>query len=140
MANTLTQRVLEDGARLYTILLHNDSDGTNETLVKKIDVTTMSGYIATNPNFNYLNCKIEQIYFAATGGISCKLYWEATTNKLAYSVPPSYSDKDDFMPIGGLPNENFGLAGNTGCLLLTTLGASVGSSYNMIIRLTKGSG
>lgn len=139
MANVITSKVLEDGPRLYIILLHNDSDGTAEALVKKIDVTTMSGYVAGSPTADYLNCKIEQIFFATVGGIGVKLYWEATTNKLAYVAPPVYSDHDDFREIGGLPNENFGQAGNTGNLLLSTVGAAAGSAYNLIIRMTKGS-
>ena len=139
MANVVTTRVLEDGPRNFVILRHNDSDGTAENNVVAVDVTTLSGYVAADQYHDYLNCKIEEIRFATVGGIGVKLYWAASTNKLAWAAPPVYSDIDDFREFGGLPNETFGLGGSTGNLLVTTVNQAAGSAYNLIIRIAKGS-
>lgn len=136
MANTITSKVIDQGPRNYIIARHNDSDGTAEALATFVDVTTFSDYNVSSAPM--LSCGIEAAWLATTGSMTAKLYWAATTNKLAWLFPPGFTGFIDFRPFGNLPNENFGLAGNTGNILISTTGAVAGDAYTLILRIRKG--
>jgi hypothetical protein len=133
MADVVTTQKLVDGPLRATFIFNNESDATGEALVKKIDVTTLNGYNAVSMPLTSM--KIKRIKFATTGNMGIKLFWEATTNVLAWSMPANYMDEIDFSDIGGLQN-NSG-AGKTGSLLLSTFGAAAGSTYVLVLDLLK---
>jgi hypothetical protein len=131
MADAVTTQVLEDGERLYIAKFTNISDGTGETAVTKIDVTTL------NPNAFNLACngvKINRIW-ANTHGMEVRMLWDATSDKFAWMIPQNTTYDMSFDRFGGIPN-NAG-AGSNGNLLFTTADATSGDMYTIILECIK---
>lgn len=135
MADTTTSQ-LYDGRRNVNLKLTNFSDGTGQTGVKVLDVTTLT----PNPG---IHLKLRRVRFSITG-MSVRLQWEATT-PIDIVVLGNGEDILDFTNeyAGGFPN-NAG-TGVTGSILLTTIGAAAvgagntaGSSYTINLELIKG--
>ena len=131
MADAVTTQVLEDGERLYIAKFTNISDGTGETAVTKIDVSTL------NPNAYNLACngvKLNKIW-AQTDGMGLNILWDATTDVIVETVPQNIMYTADYSSFGGIPN-NSG-TGKTGDVLFTTVGASSGDRYTVILECIK---
>ena len=131
MADAVTTQVLEDGERLYIAKFTDISDGTGESAVLKIDVSTL------NPNAYNLACngvKLNKIW-AQTDGMGLNILWDATTDVIVETVPQNIMYTADYSSFGGIPN-NSG-AGKTGDVLFTTVGASSGDRYTVILECIK---
>ncbi len=126
MADTVTSTTILDGRREVIIQLTNESDGTGESAVTKVDVSALS------PPATSL--EIEGIWYS-TQGMSVELHWDATTDVLAWVLPADQTDCLDFAYFGGIQN-NAG-AGVTGDLNLTTVGHTSGDTYNIVLKLKK---
>ncbi len=126
MADTVTSTTILDGRREVIIQLTNESDGTGESAVTKVDVSALS------PPATSL--EIEAIWYS-TQGMSVELHWDATTDVLAWTVPADQTDYLDFCYFGGIQN-NAG-AGVTGDINLTTIGHTAGDTYNIVLKLKK---
>ena len=126
MADTVTTQILIDGPRNAVVKLTNVSDGAGESAVVKIDPATLSG----SPS----SVSIEHIRYV-TVGMSVSLYWQASTNVLAWAMAADLDGEIDAECFGGIPN-NAG-AGKTGRLVLTTTGHSSGDIYALILSLKK---
>lgn len=125
MADTVTTQKILDGAKNAVIKLTNLSDGTGESAVVKVDVSTLSG----SPE----SVSINRITYDVSG-MAVTLLWDATTDVRILTLG-SNCGVLDFNSFGGLPN-NAG-AGKTGDILLTTTGHTSGDSYSIILELTK---
>ena len=131
MADAVTSQTILDGERLFIAKFTNLSDGTGETAVTKIDVSTL------NPNSFGLACngvKINKIY-GTTHGLQIRILWDATTDQFASVIPQNSNYLMDFSSFGGIPN-NAG-AGKTGDLAFTTQDASAGDSYTVVLECLK---
>lgn len=126
MADAVTSLTIHDGRRWAIMGFTNQSDGTGESAVTKVDVSAL----ADAPAF----VTIEEIWYS-TVGMAVAILWDATTDVLAFSVPADASDRQSFKSIGGLKN-NAG-SGVTGDLKFTTVGHSAGDSYSIRLLLRK---
>lgn len=131
MADAVASQTLLDGERLFIAKFTNISDGTGETGVVKIDVSTLA------PNSFNLACngvKINKIW-STTHGMEVRILWDATTDVFAWLVPQNTNYLLDFSSFGGLQNN--GGAGVTGDVLFTTADASSGDMYTIVIECIK---
>jgi hypothetical protein len=131
MADAVTSQTILDGERLFIAKFTNISDGTGETGVVKIDVSTL------NPNSFGLACngvKLNKIY-GTTHGMEVRILWDATTDQFAWQLPQNTNYLMDFSSFGGIPN-NAG-AGSTGDVLFSTADASSGDMYTIVLECLK---
>jgi len=131
MADAVTSQTILDGERLFIGKFTNISDGTGETAVVKIDVS------ALNPNAFGLACngvKINKIW-GTTHGMQVRILFDATTDTFAWMIPQNSDYLMDFSTFGGIPS-NAG-AGATGDVLFTTVDATAGDMYTVVIEAIK---
>jgi predicted RNA-binding protein with TRAM domain len=128
MADTVSSQTILDGERLFIGKFTCISDGTGETAVVKIDVSTL------NPNAFGFACngiKINKIW-GANHGLNIRILFDATADTFAWMIPQNSNYLMDFSSFGGIPS-NAG-AGVTGDVLFTTTDASAGDSYTVVIE------
>ncbi|QGH72189.1 MAG: hypothetical protein [Caudovirales sp. ctOwN3] len=131
MADAVTSQVLLDGDRLYIAKFTNISDGSGESAVLKIDVSSL----AVDSNGHACNgVKINKIW-AQTYGMAVDILWDADTDVIADTVPADVMYKMCFSDFGGIPN-NAG-TGKTGDVMFSTVGASSGDRYTIILECIK---
>lgn len=131
MADAVTSQTILDGERLFIGKFTNISDGTGETAVVKIDVSTLS----PNANGNACNgVKINKIW-STTHGMEVRILFDATTDTFAWMIPQNSNYLMDFSSFGGIPS-NAG-AGVTGDVSFTTVDQSNGDMYTIVIEAIK---
>ena len=131
MADLVASQTLLDGERLFIGKFTNISDGTGETAVVKINPSTLS----VNAFGRACNgVKINKIW-ATTHGMEVRILWDATTDLFTWLVPQNTNYLMDFSMYGGLPN-NAG-TGSNGNLLFTTMDASAGDVYSIVLECEK---
>ena len=131
MADAVTSQVIQDGEHLFIGKYTNISDGTGEVAAVKINVS------ALNPSAWGRPCngvKINKVWVQTTG-MSVDVLWDATVDVLCETLPANVAYELRYAEFGGLPN-NAG-AGVTGNVLFTTVGATTGSRYTIIIEAIK---
>lgn len=131
MTDAVSSQTILDGERLFIGKFTNISDGTGETAVVKIDVSTLS------PNAAGLACngvKINKIW-GSTHGMEVRILFDATTDTFAWLIPQNTNYLMDFSSFGGLPS-NAG-TGVTGDVSFTTVDASNGDMYTIVIEAIK---
>ncbi len=131
MADLVAAQTILDGERLYIAKFTNISDGTGETAVVKINVSTLA--------VNGWGCacngvKINKIW-ATTHGMEVRILWDATTDLFTWLVPQNTNYLMDFSSFGGLQNN--GGTGVNGNVLFTTADASSGDMYTIVIECLK---
>lgn len=128
MADAVTTQILYDSPDAATMKFTNISDGTGESAVLKVDVSTLS------PPCN--DVVLEKILYA-TDGMGLRILWDATADSVAWLVPTGQHGSFDFRELqsGGIAN-NAG-AGKTGDVLFTTVGHTSGDSYSVILEMRK---
>ncbi len=131
MADAVTSQTILDGERLFIAKYTNISDGTGETGVVKVDVSTL------NPNaFGYAcnGVKINKIW-STTHGMEVRILFDAATDTFAWMIPQNTNYFMDFSSFGGIPS-NAG-AGVTGDVLFSTSDASSGDMYTIVLECIK---
>lgn len=131
MADAVTSQVILDGERLYIAKFTNISDGTGESAVTKITAANLA------PNSFNLACngvKLNKIW-AQTDGMGVNILWDADTDVICETVPQNVMYTAKYDEFGGIPN-NAG-TGKTGNVLFTTVGASSGDRYTIILECIK---
>lgn len=131
MADAVATQTLFDGERMAIMKFTNISDGTGETKVTKVDVSTL------NPSSFDKACDgvtITKIH-ALTHGMEVDMYWDATTDVFILSVPQNNMYSMDLTQFGGLWN-NAG-AGKNGDIQFSTRDASAGDTYTIILEMVK---
>lgn len=131
MADAVATQVILDGERLYIAKFTNISDGTGESGALKIDVSTL----APSAFGKACNGVVINKLWVQTAGMGVDILWDATTDVLCESVPADVLYKMCYNEFGGLPN-NAG-AGKTGDVLFTTVGATSGDRYTIIVEAIK---
>lgn len=130
MADTVTSQTIINGARNLIIKLTNESDGTGESAVTKVDATnTALGNLGVAPGIHLKVARI--IYDIRNMGV--RLLWAASAN--TDMVILGGFGTMDYTFFGGLTNP--AAIGATGSILLTTVGAASGSSYTITLEMLK---
>jgi len=130
MADAVATQILFQGDKQLIMKFTNASDGTGETNVTKVDVSTLTSYQGKA----CVAVQIDKIY-AMCHGMEVRLLWGATTNVTIMSIPQQVMQTMSFDEFGGLDN-NAG-TGKTGNILFTTLDASAGDFYTIILVMRK---
>jgi hypothetical protein len=131
MADAVATQTIFDGERMAIMKFTDISDGTGETKVTKVDVSTL---IPNSFNLACTSVTIVKIH-ALTHGLEVDMYWDATTDVLIASIPQNTMYSMDLTQFGGLWN-NAG-AGKTGDIQFSTRDASAGDTYTIILEMVK---
>lgn len=131
MADAVATQTIFDGERMAIMKFTDISDGTGETKVTKVDVSTL---IPNSFNLACTSVTIVKIH-ALTHGLEVDMYWDATTDVLIASIPQNTMYSMDLTQFGGLWN-NAG-AGKTGDIQFSTRDASNGDTYTIILEMVK---
>ena len=129
MADAVTSQTVFDGERMAVMKFTNISDGTGETAVLKVDVSALTS------NASGKACDgvtIERVHYTI-GGMAVSVLWDATTD-VPTLVLASGQSTLDFTKIQ-IPNDAG--AGVTGDILFTTIGASSGDTYTIMLEMVK---
>lgn len=129
MADAVTSQTIFDGERIAVMKFTNISDGTGETAVTKVDVS------ALNPSSFSKACDgvtIEKVHYTI-GGMAVSVLWDATTDVPALVLAPGQSTFD-FTKIQ-LPNDAG--TGKNGDVLFSTISASAGDTYTIVLEMVK---
>ena len=131
MADAVTSTVMNDGMRNYSIKMTNFSDGTGESAVKKIDISTLAGPVnATAPS-----CfAIKSVQYDIGGFQAVKILFDATTDDvgLLLTAGQGFLDYESDNHIVDPKS-----TGTTGDIMLTTVGAAADASYDITLNLIK---
>ena len=131
MADAVTSQTLVDNDKTLVMKFTNISDGTGESAVKKVDVS------ALNTNGHGQTCTsvtIDKIWWQCIG-MKVRILFDADTDVMAIELGENQSGNHDYSIFGGLTN-NAG-TGKTGDVKFTTVGASSGDTYTVILYLRK---
>lgn len=131
MADAVTSQTILDGERMAIMKFTNISDGTGESKVLKVDVSALSSSSAGGACDGVTITKIH----VSTFGMELQIYWDATTDVFCWGAPQNSQYTFDFSQFGGLTN-NAG-AGKTGDVLFSTVDASSGDFYTVVLEMTK---
>lgn len=129
MADVVTSQVLSDGLSIAVMSFTNVSDGTGEAAALKVDVSTLS---ANNVGAACSKVTIKRIH-AAVNGMSVSVLWDATTDVPAFVIGSGNYTFD----LATAPLWNNAGTGVTGDVLFTTVGASAGDTYSIILEMVK---
>ncbi len=132
MADTVTSQIIVNGNRNLVMKFTNESDGTGESAVKKVDAA--SSTFATVPwnNVPGVHLKVQRITYDVQGG-SVRVQWDASS--ATDMVILEFAGVMDQTFFGGFKNP--GGAGATGSILFTTVGFAAGSSYTITLEMVK---
>ena len=130
MADAVTSNYVYKGTRRATLTLTNISDGTGESAVAKIDVSTLVGPDGTAPTY----VVIEDVTWDIQAFTYVTLAFDATTDDtfLLASAGQGYHDFTNGGQIAGLTDPKS--SGTTGDVVLTTTGAAAGATYTITIN------
>ena len=134
MADAVATQTLLDGERMAIMKFTNLSDGTGESKVLKVDVSTLTSSASGKACDGVTITKIH----ASTHGLEVQIYWDATTDVFCWCVPQNSTYTMDFEKFGGLTN-NAG-TGVTGDVLFSTADASAGDFYTIVLEMVKSYG
>ena len=129
MADTVTTQVIATGPRYYIAHLTGISDGTGETLVQKVDISTLDLGNGVAPT----RTSVKDIQWSIQGFTSVRLYWDHTTDD-TISVLAQGNGYSEFGMLGFLSDP--GSAGGTGDILLSSADAISGATYDITLVLT----
>lgn len=131
MADTVSSQTINNGPRNLIMKFTNESDGTGETAVTKVDGT--SATFANRGVVPGLHLKVARVSFAVSGG-AVRMLWDATTGTDMAIL--AGTGTFDYSYFGGLSNP--ANTGATGKINFTTVGFGVGSSYMITLEMIKG--
>lgn len=127
MADSVSSTVIRNKYGRYAVKIQNESDGTGETDVVKVDVSTLT----SNINYPAEYTIIEKIEYSVWGMNYVVLKWDSAVD-VTIAVLNGQGILD-FRPEGGLLDPK--TSGYRGDILLTTDGAVPGSGYEITIWL-----
>lgn len=130
MADTVTSQVIANGPRNLIIKFTNESDGTGESGVLKVDAT--SATYANRGVAPGLHLKVIRITYVVQGG-SLRIQWTGTP--ATDMVILEYAGVMDYLAFAGLPNP--ANTGANGSISFTTVGFASGSSYTVTLEMAK---
>ena len=131
MGDALTSQVIQDGGRTAVLKYTNISDGSGQSAAILVDASGLSADPVTRQACNGVT--LQTITFSNIG-MGVELLWDATTDVPLLNLPQDWEDTIDFSAFG-IPNN--AAAGKTGDILVTTVGATAGDTYLLVLTLTK---
>lgn len=126
MATAVSSKVLFNGSRKYSVSLFGEDDGTGETGVTKVDISTLTGPDGTAPS----KVMVEDITWDVQGIAKVELYFDKTTTDERIQIC-SGQGYTDFKPYGGLGPT---AAAGTNDIILDSAPANLGT-YNITLNL-----
>lgn len=126
MADVVTSQIY-DGAHNVVLILSSNSDGTGETLVRKLDVSTLK----PNP---LSTLRLWRGTWDITSPGEVILFWEGTPNRPMIQAS-SASTNFNYGQFGGLKNDALAPTGN---VLLSSAGFAAASGYHLLLEFKKG--
>lgn len=135
MADAVTTVVVSDSDKEYTVHLTNISDGTGESAVVKVDISTLTAEDGAAP----ASLDILEARWNIQGFASVRILWGTASAVVALAL--SGNGFEDFR--GSFGNQAFGglkdprTATGERDILLTTNGAVSGATYDITLRLRK---
>jgi len=131
MADAVTSQTLLDGERLAIMKFTNISDGTGETAVTKVNVSTLtpsaSGKACTGVTVNKIT--------SVCHGLEVRMYWDATTDVPFFLSTINTNYENDFSRFGGITN-NAG-TGKNGNIVFSTSDSTAGDTYTVVLEMVK---
>jgi hypothetical protein len=128
MADVVTVQTLRDDRNNYVVKMTNISDGTGETNIKKVDITSLVGYQAG------ARLSLRRVDWSLDAG-TVELKWEgANTASHKTIVTCSGANELDILDAAAIPNN---ATGATGSVLLSTRGFTSSSHYTLIAQFRK---
>lgn len=125
MADTVDTQVVLTSPTWYIVKLTNESDGTGESAVVKIDKSTLTDSKGNEP----LAVDVYEIEYSINGFNYIVLEWAHTTNdEIAVLSGNGYTD------FGGQPAADPRSSGGAGDVVLTTDGAIDGAHYTITLK------
>jgi len=131
MADTVTSQTIQDGERKAVLKFTNISDGTGESAVKKVDVSALA---SNSSGTACTEVAVSKIWWQCVG-MGVELLNDATTDTLIIGLSPDSNGMHDYSSFSGIPNDSG--SGKTGDIMFTTIGASNGDTYTVILELLK---
>jgi|TARA_R100001443_G_scaffold26178_1_gene39362 hypothetical protein len=131
MADAVTTQTIQDGGKTAIFRFTNVSDGTGESAVAKIDVSSLAVEPITNAACT--SVVIEKIYYQ-TIGMGVKIFFDASTDDFAWELAADWADTLDFSDFG-IPDPKS--SGSTGDVLFTTTNASNNDVYVIVMQVRK---
>lgn len=130
MADAVNTQILFDGLSRAVMKFNNVSDGTGESAVLKVDVSALT---ANNVGKACSAVSIRRIT-AMVNGMSVNLLWDADTDVSCIILAPGmYTlNFNDTAILGNNAGD-----GKTGDIMFTTVGATSGDTYSIIIEMGK---
>jgi len=132
MADAVASQTIVDGPSHVAIKFTNISDGTGESAVTKVDVSALEADSRTGLSCTDVN--IERVWWQCIG-MKVRILFDADTDVMAIELGENQSGDHDYSKFGGLVN-NAG-TGKTGDVKFTTVGASSGDTYTVILYMRK---
>ena len=132
MADAVASQTIVDGPSHVAIKFTNISDGTGESAVTKVDVSALEA--ASRTGLSCTDVNIERIWWQCIG-MKVRILFDADTDVMAIELGENQSGDHDYSKFGGLVN-NAG-TGKTGDVNFTTVGASSGDTYTVILYMRK---
>ncbi len=125
MADTVTSQVVLGGKSTYVVHLTGLSDSTGESNVVKIDKSTLLNTLGVEP----VRIIIQSVRWCIQGYSYIKLSWDHGTDATAMLL--NGNGYDSFEEAGGLRDTL--VNDSTGDLLLTSVGATSGATYDITL-------
>jgi hypothetical protein len=131
MADAVTSQTLLDGERLAIMKFTNISDGTGESAVTKVNVSTLassdSGKACTGVSVSKIT--------AVCHGMEVRMYWDANTDVPFFLSNVNSNYTNDFSSFGGITNN--ASTGKNGNIVFSTSDASSGDTYTVVLEMIK---
>ena len=131
MADAVTTQTLLDGERLAVMKFTNISDGTGETAVTKVTVSSLA---PSNSGRTCTGVTVTRIS-SVCHGMEVRMFWDATTDVPFFMTTVNTNYMNDFTDIGGITN-NSG-AGKNGNIVFSTSDQTAGDTYTVVLEMAK---
>jgi len=131
MADAVTSQTLLDGERLAIMKFTNISDGTGESAVTKVNVSTLapsdSGRACTGVSVTKIT--------SVCHGLEVRMYWDANTDVPFFLSTINTNYENNFEKFGGITNN--ASTGKNGNIVFSTSDASSGDTYTVVLEMIK---
>jgi len=128
MADAVVTKYLSKGPRKAIVALNCISDGTGETTPPVIKVALSSLLLATGVAPTKL--AIQEVQWSIQGFTTVRFLWDHTTDNVAVIMAAGNGYRY-YGDVGVLPDP--GSAGGTGDIVLTSVGAVSGATYDIVL-------
>ena len=135
MADAVTSQTLIDGDLYAVMKFTNISDGSGESAVTKVDVSSLQPLGSnTASQKTCTGVVIERIWWQCIG-MKVQILFDASSDAFCIELGENQSGNHDYSLFGGLTNNAGG--GKTGDINFTTVGHSSADTYTIILYMRK---